>query len=150
MEELKDEQLPQASIAAFFEERVKDCELVVSLDDMVAISKDIASEVVDYRHSYYQAAIAGVILSNAAAVTVAVAPTGSGKTWIQGLVAKYYCRLGKKVVVVEPSEMLAQQAANKLALVDFDITITSMRRLFEEGPWHEVVILDEYDAILER
>ena len=32
MEELKDEQLPQASIAAFFEERVKDCELVVSLD----------------------------------------------------------------------------------------------------------------------
>ena len=46
--------------------------------------------------------------------------------------------------------MLAQQAANKLALVDFDITITSMRRLFEEGPWHEVVILDEYDAILER
>ncbi len=150
MEELKDEQLPQASIAAFFEERVKDCELVVSLDDMVAISKDIASEVVDYRHSDYKAAIAGVILSNAAAVTVAVAPTGSGKTWIQGLVAKYYCRLGKKVVVVEPSEMLAQQAANKLALVDFDITITSMRRLFEEGPWHEVVILDEYDAILER
>ena len=150
MEELKDEQLPQASIAAFFEERVKDCELVVSLDDMVAISKDIASEVVDYRHSDYQAAIAGVLLSNAAAVTVAVAPTGSGKTWIQGLVAKYYCRLGKKVVVVEPSEMLAQQAANKLALVDFDITITSMRRLFEEGPWHEVVILDEYDAILER
>ena len=150
MEELKDEQLPQASIAAFFEERVKDCELVVSLDEMMAISKDIASEVVDYRHSDYQAAIPGVILSNAAAVTVAVAPTGSGKTWIQGLVAKYYCRLGKKVVVVEPSEMLAQQAANKLAFVDFDITITSMRRLFEEGPWHEVVILDEYDAILER
>jgi len=150
MEELKDEQLPQASIAAFFEERVKDCELVVSLDEMMAISKEIASEVVDYRNSDYQAAIAGVILSNAAAVTVAVARTGSGKTWTQGLVAKYYCRLGKKVVVVEPSEMLAQQAANKLALVDFDITITSMRRLFEEGPWHEVVILDEYDAILER
>ena len=63
--------------------------------------------------------------------------------------AKYYCRLGKKVVVVGPSEMLAQQAANKLALVDFDITITSMQRLFEEGPWHEVVILDEYDAIIE-
>ena len=58
--------------------------------------------------------------------------------------------MGKKVVVVEPSEMLAQQAANKLALVDFDITITSIRRLYEEGPWHEVVILDEYDAILEK
>jgi len=29
--------------------------------------------------------------------------------------------------------------------VDFDITITSIRRLYEEGPWHEVVILDEYD-----
>jgi len=57
-------------------------------------------------------------------------------------VAKYYCRLGKKVVLVEPSDMLA--------LVNFDIIITSIRRLFEEGPWHEVVILDEYDAILER
>jgi len=80
MEELKDEQLPQASIAAFFEERVKDCELVINLDEIMAISKDIASEVVDYSHSDYQAAIAGVILSNAAAVTVAVASTGSGKT----------------------------------------------------------------------
>ena len=117
---------------------------------MLALSKDIAAEVADYRHSAYQAAIAGVIVSNTASVTVAVAPTGSGKTWVQGLVAKHYCGLGTKVVVVEPSEMLAQQAANKLALVDFDITITSIRRLYEEGPWHEVVILDEYDAILER
>ena len=89
LEELKDEQLSEASVAAFYEERVKDCEHAVALDRMLALSKDIAAEVADYRHSAYQAAIAGVIVSNTASVTVAVAPTGSGKTWVQGLVAKH-------------------------------------------------------------
>ena len=63
--------------------------------------------------------------------------------------AKHYCRQGKKVVVVEPNEMLAEQTGEKLALVDFGITVTSIGRFYLEGPWHEVVILDEYDCILE-
>jgi len=57
--------------------------------------------------------------------------------------------LGKKVVVVEPNEILMRQmTAEKLALVDYGITVTSIQRLFMEGPWHEVVILNEYDNIL--
>jgi hypothetical protein len=64
------------------------------------------------------------------------------------LVAKYFCNLGKKVVVVEPNEMLMRQTAEKLALVDYGITVTSIQRLYMEGPWHEVVILNEYDNIL--
>ena len=61
---------------------------------------------------------------------------------------KYFCNLGKKVVVVEPNEMLMRQTAEKLALVDYNITVTSISRLYREGPWHEIVILDEYDNII--
>jgi superfamily II DNA or RNA helicase len=33
-------------------------------------------------------------------------PTGSGKTWVQALIAKHYLQLGKKVTIVEPNENL--------------------------------------------
>ena len=33
-------------------------------------------------------------------------------------------------------------------MVDYGITVTSIQRLYMEGPWHEVVILNEYDNIL--
>jgi hypothetical protein len=35
-------------------------------------------------------------------------------------------------------------------VVDFGITITSIERLYQEGPWHEVVILNEYDHIIHQ
>jgi superfamily II DNA or RNA helicase len=54
----------------------------------------MARDVEDYRHCEYQAAMAAIIASRPGKVTVAVAPTGSGKTWVQGLVAKHFCRLG--------------------------------------------------------
>ena len=41
------------------------------------------------------------------------------------------------------------QAAEKLGLVDYSITITSIQRLYEEAPWHEEIILDEYDSIMQ-
>lgn len=150
MEEVQDQRLETEAVEAFYKDRTQDCDSVIPLKQMFSISTSVANDVIDYRHCEYQAAVAGVIASQQGQVIVAVQPTGSGKTWVQGLVAKHFCNLGKKVVVVEPNEMLAQQTAQKLALVDFDITITSIRRLYEEGPWHEVVILDEYDQIIEK
>lgn len=32
--------------------------------------------------------------------------------------------------------------------MDFGINVTSIDRLYQEGPWHEVVILDEFDSIV--
>ena len=52
--------------------------------------------------------------------------------------------------MVEPTDALMQQAAEKLALVDYGITVTTMKRLYEEGPWTDVTILDEYDTIVEK
>lgn len=150
LEELKEECLGSETVAAFHREMTAGEEVVVSLESMLGLSQVMAREVEDYRHSEYQAAMAAVITSRPGKVTVAVAPTGSGKTWVQGLVAKHFCRLGQKVVVVEPTDALMQQAAEKLALVDYGITVTTMKRLYEEGPWTDVIILDEYDTIVEK
>ena len=54
----------------------------------------------------------------------------------------------KKVTVVEPNELLRMQTAEKLAVVDYAITITSIDLLYQEGPWNEVIILNEYDLIV--
>ena len=69
-------------------------EVVVALDCMLSLSQVMARDVEDYRHCEYHAAMAAIIASRPGKVTVAVAPTGSGKTWVQGLVAKHFCRLG--------------------------------------------------------
>jgi superfamily II DNA or RNA helicase len=54
----------------------------VPLDDLLQVSKEVAAALEDYRHCEYQAAVAASIVSRAAKHTVAVSPTGSGKTWI--------------------------------------------------------------------
>ena len=149
MEETKDEKLTSQQVSEIFKELTGSLPAPVTLDSMIALSKEVAGEVEDYRHSDLQACIASVVLSHQQDITVVISPTGSGKTWIQGLVAKYFCSMGKKVVVVEPNEMLMRQTAEKLALVDYGITVTSISRLYKEGPWHEIVILDEYDNILQ-
>jgi superfamily II DNA or RNA helicase len=64
------------------------------LDFIYHLSKEVSDDVIDYRHNDLQAAIAGVVVTKRKQFTIVVSPTGSGKTWIQGLVAKYYCTLG--------------------------------------------------------
>jgi hypothetical protein len=56
----------------------------------------------------------------------------------------------KRVVVVEPNELLCAQTAEKLAVVDYGITVTSISKLYVEGPWHDVIILNEYDLIVNQ
>jgi superfamily II DNA or RNA helicase len=66
------------------------------------------------------------VLANDDPFRVVISPTGSGKTWIQGLIAKHYCDQGKKVTVIEPNETLRFQTAEKLAFVDFGISIVTI------------------------
>jgi superfamily II DNA or RNA helicase len=47
-----------------------------------------------------------LIGSSKAPVKVIEIPTGAGKTWIYGLIAKYFCSLGKSVTVIVPNENL--------------------------------------------
>lgn len=76
----------------------------VSLDEVIDLSKSISEEVKEYRHSDWQSAIAAIVLSHNSRFKIVVSPTGSGKTWIQGIIAKYYCSIGKRVVIIEPNK----------------------------------------------
>ena len=57
---------------------------------MVNISKEVESMCEGYQHSLYQCAVAGIILSLPGLFKLIDMPTGSGKTWVQALIAKYY------------------------------------------------------------
>lgn len=93
--------------------------------------------------------VAAVVASHKHSFIVAVAPTGSGKTWMQAILAKYFCDQGKRVTVVEPNDTLRVQTAEKLGPVHYNITVTTVERLFQEGPWGDIIILDEYDALVD-
>lgn len=77
------------------------------------------------------------------------APTGSGKTWIQGLIAKYYCLNGQRVTVVEPNQTLRLQTTEKLSQVDPGINVLSVEQLYQYGTQNNIVIIDEYDALIQ-
>lgn len=81
----------QEKLPDLYNSFTKDADEPVALDAMHAISLEV-SEVVDaYRHCEYQSMIAASIVSQKSNFVVATVPTGSGKTWIQALVAKYFC-----------------------------------------------------------
>ena len=102
----------------------------------------------EYRHSDYQCAVAGIALSQDTPFTIVVSPTASGKTWIQGLIAKHFCVMGKKVAVVEPTEELRLQTIDKLGVIDYSIDVLSIESYYMTGGACEVVILNEYDYLL--
>jgi reverse gyrase len=60
-------------------------------------------------------------------------PTGSGKTWVQGLLAKYFCTHGKRVAIIEPNLVLTEQTIEKVGLVHFNLTVLSMADFYQYG-----------------
>jgi reverse gyrase len=82
------------------------------------------------------------------ALTIVVSPTGSGKTWVQAIIAKYFCSKDKKVVLVEPNKNLMLQSIFKLEALDFKFHVTTMQNLFEEPIVADVILLNEYDLIV--
>lgn len=82
MEETKDEKLTSDQVADLYKELTETLPAPVTLDSMIALSKEVSSEVEDYRHNDLQSCIAGVVISHKQDFTVVVSPTGSGKTWI--------------------------------------------------------------------
>jgi reverse gyrase len=111
---------------------VSKCADAVPLEEMYEMSLQMAQDCEDYRHCELQAAIAGIIASYNKPFVIAVSPTGSGKTWIQGLLAKYHCIKGKRVTVVEPNEMLHAQTAAKLVQVDYAINVVTVEQYLRE------------------
>ena len=114
---------------------------------MLNISIDLSEEIDLYKHCEYQAMIAACILSQKAKFIIATVPTGSGKTWIQGLIAKYYCTKGEIVSIVEPNDTLKKQTMGKLCIVDNKIKVFTIEQFYKESYRKGVIILDEYDSL---
>jgi 16S rRNA A1518/A1519 N6-dimethyltransferase RsmA/KsgA/DIM1 with predicted DNA glycosylase/AP lyase activity len=76
-------------------------------------------------------------------------PTGSGKTWVQGIISKYYCKLGKRVTIIEPNEDLMKQTSEKLGKVDFEISFITIKDFYKYGCDDDIIIIDEYDWIVQ-
>ena len=145
---MTESQLPTEGVIEFYRSMTDGLQDVIPLNTMVEYSRNVSEEVEGYSHSQYQSAIAGVVVSHQSPFIVVVSPTGSGKTWIQGLIAKHHCELGKSVTVVEPNEVLRIQTAEKIGFVHFAISVTTIQKLYQEGPWGDVIILNEYDTIM--
>ena len=105
-EESKDASLSVEQVLEFYDAQSKDQMEPVSLESMLDISKSLTNKVPEYRHNHFQGAVAGICISRGARLSIVVAPTGSGKTWVQALIAKYFCNQGKRVVLVEPNNQL--------------------------------------------
>jgi superfamily II DNA or RNA helicase len=78
-------------VVSFFQDITQGLKEVIPLKTILDLSKEMSEEVEDYHHCEYQAAIAATTLSNQDNLILVVSPTGSGKTWMQGLIAKYHC-----------------------------------------------------------
>ena len=51
---------------------------------------------------------------------------------------------------MEPNEQLRLQSAEKLAAVDYGINVTSIDDFYLEGSKHDVILLNEYDLIINQ
>lgn len=74
-----------------YTEMTKSLASKVEIEAIEQLSKDLSEKIIQYKHCKYQCAISAVILSHNDPFLIVICPTGSGKTWIQGLIAKYYC-----------------------------------------------------------
>jgi superfamily II DNA or RNA helicase len=81
-EESKETSMTAEQVSSFYDDETRGLNDVVPLDEMMNISKEMSIEVDDYRHSNFQAAIAGIAASQKSPFSIVVSPTGSGKTWI--------------------------------------------------------------------
>jgi hypothetical protein len=77
-------------------------------------------------------------------------PTGSGKTWIYAILAKYFSSLGKTVTVIVPNENLRNQTADLIGVSDNNLTVCTIKWFYEHPNKDEIVIIDEYDFIFQN
>ena len=83
-------------------------------DKMSLLSREMeAIPGVLYKHDPYQVTIAAILVTLDRHFSICTLPTGSGKTFIIGLLYQYYKKhLKKSVIAVVPNEKLKEQMIN--------------------------------------
>lgn len=54
------------------------------------------------------------------------------------------------MTIIEPNELLQIQTAEKLGLVDFNISVCTMDHFYQYTSKDDIVIIDEYDTIIDQ
>ena len=96
--------------------------------------------------NYFQSFAAAKIAAADRKITVASIPSGSGKTYIAALLAKYYQKEGKKVAIVTTEEFLVSQMKQMLGLFSYNVDILTMEQALLNYEQYDVMILDEADS----
>ena len=84
------------------------------LDEFILVSEALSQLCKSYKHNLYQCVVACILFEFKEFPLVAVLPTGSGKTWIQGILALYHLQQDQKVTLIEPNIKLRDQTLNIL------------------------------------
>ena len=87
-------------------EQFKDQSRVVQFENVLECSLSLQLVCPLYVHSPYQSFVAATVISSHSQTRVVEMPTGSGKTWVYAIIAKYYSKQGKSTAVIVPSEIL--------------------------------------------
>lgn len=125
-------------------------EKVIPLDTFIELSALLEQECETYSHSLYQCAVAAIAVSQQELARVIEMPTGSGKTWVYALIAKYYLKLGKRVTIIEPNNALYAQTTELLGGIDIRLAIATIDHFYQHPSTVEVVILNEYHHIVQN
>ena len=103
MSEEEAEEMFRKSSEGFKDEtRVADFQTVLSCSELVSESCS------RYLHSPFQCYAAAMAISSHSQTRVIEMPTGSGKTWVYSILAKYYSLLGKSTTIIVPTDALRQ------------------------------------------
>ncbi|KEJ82398.1 hypothetical protein OXYTRIMIC_115 [Oxytricha trifallax] len=94
--------------------------------------------------------IAATLSSSNSRITLVEMPTGSGKTWVQALLASYYATQNKQVTIVEPNIMLKSMVQDRLGVVIDNLRVMDIESYYKHQIKDDVLIIDEYDSVIEK
>ena len=77
-------------------------------------------------------------------------PTGSGKTWLIGLIAYYFATVKKEplITVIEPNTEMVHQVEESFAELSPNIEVLTLKDFYEQHLLGGIILIDEFDDTL--
>ena len=113
---------------------------------MQGVAEELYEQIDKFLINHFQCFAAAKIVAADRKTTVASIPSGSGKTYVAALLAKFYQKKGQKVAIVTTEEFLVTQMKRMLGQYRFDVDILTMEKALCHYEQYDVMILDEADS----
>ena len=114
--------------------------------DVQKAAVDLSDNCNSFCENAFQTLAATQIVSSTLTTTVAILPTGTGKTFVAAIIAKYYQKRSKKAVIVTSHQLLVNQFEDILEDDRTNIEILTMEQVLLQLDKHEVFVVDEVDC----